>query len=112
MCATWENGQGRWKIYLDGDFKKERISGAGKKFTNGALYLGQEQDSYKGGFSLYQSFQGNLTNVNLWNRVLSQEEIKDQSRSCILGEGNILKWTDFVGKEQGNVRVECSHACV
>ena len=38
--------------------------------AGGSLVLGQEQDSVGGGFDSTQSFQGTLTNVNVWSYVL------------------------------------------
>ena len=36
----------------------------------GSLVSGQEQDSEGGGFSEPQSFVGEMTGVNIWNRVM------------------------------------------
>ena len=61
----------------------------------GSLVLGQEQDSEGGGFSESQSFVGEMTVVNIWNRVIGHNEIASLSRSCRSGEGNVYKWSDF-----------------
>ena len=65
--------------------------------------LGQEQDSVGGDFEAEQSFKGMLSNVNLWNRVLSAVQIEDMSSSCLLDEwnaGNVYKWRDFLRESQ------------
>lgn len=46
----------------------------------GALVLGQDQDSLLGGYSIAQSFNGRLTDVNAWNRALSSREILRQGQ--------------------------------
>ena len=61
----------------------------------GSLVLGQEQDSEAGDFSASQSFVGEMTGVNIWNRVLDHHEIASMSKSCLAGEGNVYKWSDF-----------------
>ena len=35
---------------------------------NGILILGQEQDSFGGGFDAFQSFQGRISQFNMYNR--------------------------------------------
>jgi len=61
----------------------------------GSLVLGQEQDSEAGGFAASQSFVGEMTGVNIWNRVIDYHEIASMSKSCGTGEGNVYKWSDF-----------------
>ena len=36
-----------------------------------------------------------VTDVNLWKTVLSSEEIREASRSCVGKQGNLKKWHDF-----------------
>jgi len=65
--------------------------------------LGQDQDSVGGGFQASQSFQGMLSNVNVWDHVLDGTLIKERSKSCEIekeNEGNVFKWPDFL-KEGG-----------
>ena len=75
----------------------------------GTLVLGQEQDSVGGGFDADQSFQGMLSNVNVWDRVLTDTQINEMSTSCLLDEGsdgNVYKWLDFL--RAGGARLELS----
>ncbi|KAL9979429.1 hypothetical protein ACROYT_G017100 [Oculina patagonica] len=105
ICATWENTAGSWKLYKDGvvadlgqGLKKGHvIRGAG------SLVLGQEQDSVAGGFSASQSFVGEMTGVNIWNRVIDHLGIASMSKSCLAGEGNVYKWSDFKSHTIGGV---------
>ena len=48
---------------------------------HGSLVLGQEQDSVGGGFSEEESFQGMLSNVNVWDHVLDSAQIEVMSGS-------------------------------
>ena len=75
------------------------------------IVLGQEQDSYKGDFDADQSLQGNLTSVNMWDRVLTAQEISDLTKSCMAGEGNVVKWSDLKDKGEGEVKLNRSFAC-
>ncbi len=61
--------------------------------------LGQAQDSVGGGFQIADSFQGMLSNFNIWDRVLPSLEIEEMSMSCLLDEwnaGNIYRWRNFL----------------
>ncbi len=63
--------------------------------------LGQEQDSVGGGFQASQSFQGMLSNVNMWGHVLTETQVKEMSKSCQLDEwndGNVLRWSEFLSE--------------
>jgi len=112
ICATWENTAGSWKFYKDGAVadqgqglrKGHVIRGAG------SLVLGQEQDSVAGGFSASQSFVGEMTSVNIWNRVIDHNEIASMSKSCLIGEGNVYKWSDFKPHIRGGVHL-VSRSC-
>lgn len=73
--------------------------------NEGSLVLGQEQDSIGGGFETAQSFKGMLSRVNVWDKVLTEAEIKN-SKLCLFDkdkEGNVYKWPDFLNV--GGVRL-------
>ena len=113
ICSSWENKAGSWKIYEDGVLKS---SGSGLKTghvikTDGILIIGQEQDSFGGGFVPRECFIGELTDLNMWNRVLNAKEILKLSKSCHGGRGNVKKWSDFKVGMRGDVRVISPSAC-
>ena len=113
ICTTWENVNGEWKLYKDGKMEK---TGTGLKKghviqAGGSLVLGQEQDSTGGKFQESQSFQGSLTNVNVWSYVLPESTIKEFSGSCSAGEGNVYKWSDFICTIKGNPRLVIPSTC-
>lgn len=57
--------------------------------------MGQDQDSYGGGFEKAQSFVGEMTGVNIWNYVMSAVEISSLAKSCLTGEGNVVNWSNL-----------------
>ena len=66
------------------------------------MTLGQEQDSVGGDFEETQSFQGMLSNVNIWDHVLSNTPIEHMATSCLWGEGDagkVYRWLDFIRQE-------------
>ncbi|CAH3161488.1 unnamed protein product [Porites lobata] len=107
ICVTWENTAGSWRLYKDG---KVEASGRGLETGNmirpgGALVLGQEQDSVGGRFEASQSFIGELTDVNIWDHVIKEQEIKRMSKSCLTGVGNLFQWPDFKSHIKGSVKI-------
>jgi len=113
ICTSWENKVGSWKAYKDGALQS---SGSGVKRghvikTNGILIVGQEQDSFGGRFEASQSYIGELTDLNIWNRVLPASEISKLSKSCHGRRGNAKKWSDFKVGIRGNARVVSPSAC-
>ncbi|XP_044182063.1 neuronal pentraxin receptor-like [Acropora millepora] len=113
VCTSWESADGSWNLYKDGSLgaSGSRFKTGYKTKTDGILIIGQEQDAFGGRFDSNQNYIGELTGLNIWNRVLSPNEIANMSKSCHLGEGNVKKWSDFKVGIRGNVRVITPSAC-
>ncbi|XP_078342889.1 serum amyloid P-component-like [Oculina patagonica] len=114
VCTTWENTAGSWNLYIDGALL---VTGTDLKTghvidNNGIFILGQDQDNYGGEFQLYQSFIGQMYGVNMWNRVLTADEISHMSGNCSYGVGNYLRWSDFKNGLRGNVSKTSPPACL
>lgn len=108
ICVSWENNAGSLGFYIDGalsanetNFKTGHVIRSG-----GSLVLGQEQDSLGGGFSTAQSFQGLLTNLNVWGYAMSPDTIAQMSKSCLYEEpkGIVYKWSYFKYGVRGRPR--------
>lgn len=111
LCATWSSEQGRASLWADG---KKVVATAGVAEGHvlpdgGSLQLGQERSGccpptqgndnrvpgFEGGFDPKLAFAGKMTGVNVWSRVLPEEEISQlalwEGRGC--GQrGNIVAW--------------------
>ena len=57
---------------------------------DGILMLGQEQDKRGGGTDPSQSFSGEITQANMWDRALTAQEVA-QMASCKLKLGITLE---------------------
>ena len=74
--------------------------------------LGQEQDALGGSFDVVQSFQGMLSNLNVWDQVLTATQIQQMSQSCLSDEATdhkVYKWIDFL--REGNPRLVQRSTC-
>lgn len=110
ICVTWKNTKGYWQFYLDGQL---RSNGTGLKENHhipagGTVVIGQDQDNVGGGFSSKDSFgPGEVTEVNLWSRVLSGGEIAAQKANCHITQAGLnLWWEQFKDKVYGVKIVE------
>ncbi|KAM4876293.1 sushi, von Willebrand factor type A, EGF and pentraxin domain-containing protein 1 [Thomomys bottae] len=108
IAVTWTSSGGAWKVYIDG---KLSDSGTGLSVGTaipggGALVLGQEQDKKGEGFNPAESFVGSLSQLNLWDYVLSPQQVKSLATSCSedLSRGNVLAWPDFLRGVVGKVK--------
>ena len=85
LCVTWSSIDGLWVIYVNGEVidRGEKLS-EGQEISNGGiLVVGQEQDSPGGHFSAAESFKGQLTRLNMWSRILTEDEVHEVMNSCI-----------------------------
>ncbi|KAI8481571.1 hypothetical protein Bbelb_406710 [Branchiostoma belcheri] len=90
ICTTWSSSDGAWQLYADGVLTASgsEFNVGGRVRTGGTWILGQDQDEVGGGFQEQQSFIGELSEVNLWDRVLSPAEI---AADCSY-HGNVIDW--------------------
>ena len=72
----------------------------------GTVVLGQDQDTMGGGFEDKDAFgDGQLAELNMWDRVLSEREIAGHYQDCLIPQGNVHAWSDFKADIHGAVRV-------
>jgi len=64
----------------EGKITKEKVPGGG------FFLLGQDQDSVGGGFQSHQRFIGTISQFQMWDRMLSEEEV----RNLYNGSSNII----------------------
>ena len=75
--------------------------------SGGTAVIGQDQDSVGGGFQTLGAFgPGVVTELNLWDRVLSASDITAQYANCTITTGRVHSWAQFKDGVNGNVQVE------
>ena len=91
----------------------EAFQSGAKIHGGGVMVLGQEQDALGGSLSPEEAFIGDLSQLNVWNKVLSPQDIYNLVRSCNHVEhGNVKAWADFREGLQGVYKLTSkSHAC-
>ncbi|KAK3714887.1 hypothetical protein QZH41_001877 [Actinostola sp. cb2023] len=110
VVVTWNDKYSKVSVYIDGKLKPiyyHNQNKAGVITGKGALVIGQEQDAYLERFDARQCFQGNLTSFNMWDRVLTSDEISEHAKRYPSGEGNLIKWVDLVPLKSESVKYSC-----
>ncbi|NXQ86140.1 AGRD2 protein, partial [Nyctibius grandis] len=111
FCVTWQQENGTWAIYADG---KRRASASGlcavgpsapqAIYGQGTFIIGQDQDSLGGTFKAKESFSGNITDLHIWQRVLSAEQI-EKVRSCwVVEQDLVFGWSSNALEAESSVQ--------
>ncbi|KAJ8374161.1 hypothetical protein SKAU_G00047410 [Synaphobranchus kaupii] len=108
LCITWESTTGLSAVWLDGKRSVRKVYKSGHTIRpNGTVILGQDPDNYVGGFDAAQSFVGEISDVNMWDYVLPESQIK-ALYSCStrhVPRGNIFDWETIEYQIRGKVFV-------
>ena len=99
IAVTWRSSDGQTKVYADG-IPTTHTEATGTSIAGaGSLVLGQEQDSVGDTFQLSEAYEGLLDDVRIYNRVLTEAEVKllatdvtiektEEDRQEISGDGD------------------------
>ncbi|KAJ8410749.1 hypothetical protein AAFF_G00187060 [Aldrovandia affinis] len=101
FCGSWSSEEGLTTLWVNGQ-KVASSAGVAEGHVlpdGGAMQLGQEKNGcctfgFDGGFDPKLSFAGKMTGVNVWDRVLGEEEIFQNAQlegSCS-SRGNVVGW--------------------
>ncbi|MED6249545.1 hypothetical protein ATANTOWER_015865 [Ataeniobius toweri] len=91
VCLTWDSESGIGQLWFDGTSSVRKFL-SGSEISQPLVILGQEQDSYGGGFDSQQSFVGMMSDIHLWDYVLSPCEIQRYVDNLNFTPGNVLNW--------------------
>ncbi|XP_036437121.1 pentraxin fusion protein-like [Colossoma macropomum] len=107
LCVTWESSTGLTAFWVDGRRSTLQVYRQNHKVQpGGAVILGQDPDSLLGGFDEDQSFVGEISDVNMWDYVLTGGQVKQFNEKLGLGpEPNVLNWNTMQYEVHGNVLV-------
>ncbi|XP_054637572.1 C-reactive protein-like isoform X2 [Dunckerocampus dactyliophorus] len=107
MCATWNSQNGVAQLWVDGKQTIKRFIHSGQPISGKPItILGQEQDTYGGGFDAGQSFIGMISRLHMWDYVLSAAEIQRYVEDANFSPGNVFNWRALDYEIVGNVLVE------
>uniref|UniRef100_A0A7N6FHE0 Pentraxin (PTX) domain-containing protein n=3 Tax=Anabas testudineus TaxID=64144 RepID=A0A7N6FHE0_ANATE len=113
ICVSWTLRDGVWKAYQGGKLKGrgEGLAAWHPIKPGGVLILGQEQDTLGGRFDASQALVGELSQFNLWDRVLKPAEVAALAECSSSALGNIAPWTDHDVDVYGGATKESLDPC-
>ncbi|XP_077381118.1 neuronal pentraxin receptor b [Festucalex cinctus] len=113
ICVSWTLRDGVWKAYQGGKMKGrgEGLAAWHPIKPGGVLILGQEQDTLGGRFDASQALVGELSQFNLWDRVLKPVEVAALAECSSSVLGNIAPWTDLDVDVYGGATKESLDPC-
>lgn len=78
LAVTWTASTGIAKLYINGNLVDQMydVDWGTSMAGNGAFVVGQDQDSVLGGFVAAQAFAAVVSNIAVYDTVLSEERIK------------------------------------
>lgn len=105
MCVTWDSSTGATAFWVNGHRSMLKIYRRGHHVrSDGAVIIGQDPDVYLGKFDIKQSFVGEISDLHMWDSVLSADQIKQLYENQPLHpHGNLLDWNSLEHKVSGNV---------
>ncbi|XP_062386884.1 zinc metalloproteinase nas-38-like [Sardina pilchardus] len=104
FCSTWDSKTGLAQVWLNGkpSVRKSLFKG-GSLTGEPSIVLGQDQDKYGGQFNSKDALIGQLTDVHMWDHVISPSEIKQFSENKYLKGGNVINWKALDYAKYGDV---------
>lgn len=97
LAVTWVSTGGALRVYKDGVLAFSGSVQAGASLSaNGALVLGQDQDSLGGGFEATQALLGQLDDVALYPTALTQARVQAHRQAGITGGAPGTACSDIV----------------
>ncbi|XP_053494100.1 neuronal pentraxin-2 [Ictalurus furcatus] len=105
LCVTWSTRDGVWEAYQNGVKRGsgENLSPWHPIKPGGIFILGQEQDTLGGRFDATQSFVGEMSDLQVWSRVLNSQEIDNQASCSIHLTGDVIAWSESIVELHGGV---------
>uniref|UniRef100_UPI0037E944A4 C-reactive protein-like n=1 Tax=Semicossyphus pulcher TaxID=241346 RepID=UPI0037E944A4 len=112
ICSTWDSVSGLVQVWLDGKPSSRRYITSGSSI-NGPIVIvfGQDQDTHGGGFDIKQSFVGMMSDVHMWNYILSPCQIQSYTQELYFTAGNVLNWRALSFQTNGRVLIENKQDC-
>ncbi|OCT66438.1 hypothetical protein XELAEV_18042688mg [Xenopus laevis] len=103
ICVSWDSLTGDVVVWVDGNPDPRKIFMKGYRVgARPIIIIGQEQDNYGGGLNVSQSFVGEISDIHMWDRVLTSQELMDvlYNRGMV---GNVINWYNLYYETKGEV---------
>ncbi|XP_075137745.1 serum amyloid P-component-like [Leptodactylus fuscus] len=103
MCVTWDSSV--WGLFIDGKYYKVNMKTDVEISGDPIVIIGQWQISHGGGFYASWSFAGEMTDVNMWDKALTDENMMDYFADNEMS-GNVINWKALNYTLHGDVTIK------
>ncbi|XP_071970197.1 serum amyloid P-component-like [Engystomops pustulosus] len=103
LCASWRSS--RSVLFINEKKYEYNQTWATEIGADTIIILGQLQHSYGGGFLASECFVGEMTDVNMWDKALTDEDMMDYFADEEMS-GNIIDWKALRYTIGGNVIIQ------
>ncbi|XP_031747058.1 C-reactive protein isoform X2 [Xenopus tropicalis] len=107
ICVTWDSNTGVLQLWVNGKLSPLTVLQKGFSIDlQDGISLGQMQKYLDPEWDPNASFQGEITDVHMWNKVLPPEEIEQVQRNYLYTDGNVVSWRSLRYTIIGDVIVQ------
>ncbi|XP_066444755.1 jeltraxin-like [Eleutherodactylus coqui] len=100
-CVAWDSATGLLQLWVNAKRYPRRVTTSRSPIgPQISVILGQDQDTFGGGFQASQCFVGEMSDVNMWDYILDTKTI---SNNYLYKSGNIFSWTNGAKEIKGGV---------
>ena len=98
FCWSYDSPSGENRIYVNGKyhgsviFEIKREALGSDEVYGSSFSVGQEPDAFRGKYDREQAYRGNISELNLWDSVLTDKEVLDIGTCRKQGKGNVITW--------------------
>ncbi|KAE8588024.1 hypothetical protein XENTR_v10022283 [Xenopus tropicalis] len=111
-CVTWDSNTGVLQLWVNGKVYPRRVLQKGFSIDlQDGISLGQMQRNYGTGWDPEISFQGEISDVHMWNEVLPPETIWQVLLNNRYISGNVISWRSLNYTINGDVTVQPKLQC-
>ncbi|XP_040197931.1 C-reactive protein-like [Rana temporaria] len=104
-CVIWDSDTGVVQLWVNGKPYPRKVSMKGSSIAaKTSIVLGQDQDSFGGKFESKQSLVGEISDVHMWDYVLTPEDVQ-KAYYCDF-HGNVINWKSLVYEIKGDVLIQ------
>ncbi|KAM5126683.1 C-reactive protein-like [Mantella aurantiaca] len=110
ICVTWDSDTGVVQLWVNEKVYPRKVLGKGFSITNeSSIVLGQTYNSVGEDFNTYMSLAGEISDVHMWDYVLTPKDIQ----KVISGNrhGNVISWKSLVYEVKGNILLQPKLQC-
>ncbi|KAK7881004.1 hypothetical protein WMY93_030593 [Mugilogobius chulae] len=102
VCVTWDSTSGLTQLWLDGKPSSRKYTTTSPISGPIIIVLGQEQDSHGGKFDTNQCFVGMISDLQMWDRVLTPDQIQNYNTA----NGSFISWASLEYYKTSRILVE------